>query len=79
MNCMTQPKLIAITDDVIIDPSEVTSIQREEVERLVDSGWPSGDTAYERTFVGSVVTLKNGRKIYIPGLTPKQLLEAFGL
>lgn len=64
--------MIQITKDIIVDENEVCSIQREIVERY--SSPSISDTSTEITFNGSVMTLKNGRKIYVPTLTPEDIL-----
>jgi hypothetical protein len=63
--------LVFITDEVVVEPSEVCSIQEEKVTRY-SSPSPSDSSVYTE-FEGSVMTLKNGRKIYVRGMTPKQI------
>lgn len=64
-------KLVFVTDDVAVDPDEVTSIQKEEVHEY--SSPSISDSSTYLKFTGSVMTLKNGRKIYIPSLYPKDI------
>lgn len=59
--------LVEITESILIDPNEVSSIQREVIIRSI--GW-SG-----RTVTGSVITLKNGRKIFVKNKTPGDILK----
>lgn len=59
--------LIEVTPDIFIDPSEVCSIEKE----MAISN-PSGTHIL---FWGSVVTTKNGRKIYVKELTPQAVKE----
>lgn len=61
--------MIEITKDIFICKEDVSSIQREVVH---DSSSPSGGSIYA-SFEGSVITLKNGRKIFVPGLTPTNI------
>lgn len=63
--------LIKITDDVLIAREDVSSIQRETTYKY-DGGSPS-DTCMYADFIGSVITLKNGRKIYVRGLSPADI------
>lgn len=74
---MTSPteRLARITDDVILLPSEICAIQAEKKWRKEPAVSPSGNDAYHCAFDGSVITLKCGRKIYVPDLTPKQICD----
>lgn len=65
--------LVEITESIIVDPLEVCSIQEEKIERYRGSS-PSDSHTYI-DFEGSVMTLKNGRKIFVRGLNPKQIKE----
>lgn len=62
---------VEINSKVIVDPDEVCSIQEEITSQDMSSG-PSGSCMRE-TFRGSVMTLKNGRKIYVETLTPREI------
>ena len=59
-----------ITPEIYIDPTEVSSIQKETIE---SETWGSGSVGY--SFYGTVLTLKNGRKIFVKHLTPEQVLK----
>lgn len=64
--------MIKITEDVFILREDVVSIQREIVTKFHSTS-PS-DCGYETTeFNGSVITMKNGRKIFIPTLVPVEI------
>ena len=71
-----QKILIKITDDVIVDPIEVSSVQSEVVHKYC-GGSPSDSSTYI-DFQGSVMTLKNGRKIYVKFMTPEEILHKLG-
>lgn len=58
-------KLIAVTSEVYLMREEIASMEYEEVDA------PYWGTSRR----GTVITLKNGRKIYISGMTPKDVLE----
>jgi hypothetical protein len=57
-------KLIAVTDEVYLMREEIASMEYE----VMDSGYWSSTK-------GTIITLKNGRKIYISGMKPKDILE----
>jgi hypothetical protein len=59
--------LIMVKQGIEVDPTDISSIQ-EEVAYTSNS--PSGSSSYI-SFKGSVITLKNGRKIYVEGMTPE--------
>jgi hypothetical protein len=59
---------VEVTDEILIDPLEVASIEAHHDHS------PSGGYI-SREINGSVVVLKNGRKIYISKLTPQQVKE----
>ena len=63
--------LIKLSEKVIIDPNEVCSIQEEKTYNEPSS--PS-DSCMVLNFHGSVLTLKNGRKIYI-SMMPNDVME----
>ncbi len=65
--------MIEVTEKIIVDPTEVCSVQEEIVREYIPA--PISDGSMHTTFEGSVMTLKNGRKIYIKGMTPKQINE----
>jgi hypothetical protein len=64
-------KLVKINETVFIDPTEVCSIEKNTVEH---SNSPSGSDSWF-SWTGSVVTLKNGRKIYVKDLSPDTIFE----
>lgn len=64
--------MIKITEDVYINKEDLVSIQREETVSW--HGSPS-DSYPVKDFSGSVLTLKNGRKIYVKGLYPQDIME----
>ena len=68
--------LIQLTDDVLVNPDDVSSIQREVINEYTS---PSiSDNSMMCTFDGSIVTLKSGRKIAVRGLTPKEIEMRLG-
>lgn len=62
-------KLVEITPEILVDPEDVSSIQEEILHR--DGGFPSGESWSE--FAGSVITLKNGRKVFVKGVRPQEV------
>ena len=61
---------VELKENAYIDADDFSSVQEEEIWR--NSGSPSGDSWCESR--GSVVTLKNGRKIYVKDVTPKEIM-----
>lgn len=66
-------KLVSITENVFIDPTEVCSVQAEQVKNYT-SGSISDHTMHV-TFDGSIITLKNGRKIAVDKFSPQMILD----
>lgn len=63
-------KLITLTDDIVLDPDDISSVQREKVDEYTPSGaYATGKIKW----LGSVMTLKNGRKIFVKDMTPLQI------
>jgi len=58
-------KLIAVTDEVYLVREEIISM---EYETFASDYWGNDKK-------GTVITLSNGRKIYISGMKPKDILE----
>ena len=58
-------KLVAVTDEVYLLREEIASMEYEAV----------GSSYWNPAKTGTVITLKNGRKIYISGMAPKDILE----
>ncbi len=65
--------IVQITDKIFFERSEFASCQEEIVRR--DMSRSISDENIQTVFEGSVITLKNGRKIYVEGMTPAQILE----
>lgn len=65
-------KLVKLKDGVFVSPDEVCSVQHEELWRDYGSITDFVSTKY---FDGSIVTLKNGRKIAINNLKPCEIFE----
>jgi len=61
-----------ITEDVYLNPDCVVSVEYDATYKNVGS--PS-DSCMEKDFEGTRVTLNNGRKVFISGLTPAQVME----
>jgi hypothetical protein len=59
---------IEITDEILVDPLEVACIEAHHDHT------PSGGYISPRVN-GSVIVLKNGRKIYVGTLNPQQIKE----
>jgi hypothetical protein len=59
---------VEITDEIIVDPLEIACIEAHHYHT------PSGGYISEQ-INGSVIVLKNGRKIYVEKLTPQQVKE----
>lgn len=66
--------IVEINDELFIDTDEVVSVEHENNSYETPSGGYVG-----RNFNGSRVILKNGRKIYVNGMKPKELMEKLGL
>lgn len=65
--------LIKIAENVYVEPSEVSSVEREIVKKWQSSS-PS-DGRYVETFNGSRVILKCGRKVYVDGVMPDEIIR----
>lgn len=63
--------LIELSPSVIIDPSQVVSIQDETVDRTTPSGFGSMGSEW----VGCVLTMTNGRKIFVEKKLAKDVFE----
>jgi hypothetical protein len=61
---ITPLKLVAVTDEVYLVREEIASMEYE----VMDNG-------YWSSIKGTIITLKNGRKIYISGMKPEEILE----
>jgi hypothetical protein len=61
---VTPLKLVAVTDEVYLVREEIISMEYE----VMDNGYWSSTK-------GTIITLSNGRKIYISGMKPKDILE----
>ena len=59
---------VEITSEILIDPLEIASIEAHH------RSTPSGGYISEH-INGSVIVLKNGRKIYVKELNPQQVKE----
>lgn len=53
-------------DKHFIESTQIVSIEREQLEAI---------SGFGRSFDGSVITLTNGRKVFIPKMTPKEIFE----
>lgn len=60
--------LVELTTEIIIDHTEVASIEAHH-DHSPSGGYISAN------ITGSVIVLKNGRKIYIKELNPQQVKE----
>lgn len=67
--------LIKISEEHFVDPLEVSSV--EGCEHWEDRGTISQADHY-LTFKGSVVVMKNGRKIYVKGVQPNAIVIKLG-
>lgn len=67
--------LTHINDDVYLRSEDVVSVEREIINEYTSPS-PS-DVRLVETFNGSRVTLKNGRKVFVRGMVPKEILEKF--
>lgn len=65
--------LVQIAKEVYVVPNDVVSVERQIINSYV-GGSPS-DSCYEKTFDGSRLILKNGRKVYVNGVMPDGILE----
>jgi hypothetical protein len=63
--------MVEITEGIFVNKDEVCSIQEEKTVSW--HGSPS-DSFPVDSFVGSVITMKNGRKIYVKNLSPKEIM-----
>jgi len=66
--------IVEIRDDLFIDTSEVVSVEHENNSYDTPSGGYVGGN-----FNGSRVILKNGHKIYVNGMMPRDLMLKLGL
>lgn len=66
--------IVEINDELFIDTDEVVSVERENCSYHTPSGG-----YVSSNFDGSRVILKNGRKIYVNGMMPKDLMTRLGL
>lgn len=69
--------MIKITDDIFIDPTEVASVERDTTYKY-SSPSPS-DTTLLVDFDGSKIFLKNGRKVFVRNIFPKEIMQKLGL
>lgn len=61
-------KMVEITPDILVDPSEVCSLEN------YDERTPSG-AFITRHKAGTIIVLKNGRKIFVKDLKPNQVKD----
>lgn len=66
--------IVEINDELFIDTDEVVSVEHENNSYNTPSGGYVGGN-----FNGSRVILKNGHKIYVNGIMPKDLMNKLGL
>jgi len=64
--------LVIINEKVFFERDEFASCQEERTERWEGT---MSDGCMRPDFVGVVITLKNGRKIYVNGIKPSFVLE----
>lgn len=69
--------MIQITEDIFIDPAEVASVERDTTYKY-DSPSPS-DATLLVDFDGSKIFLKNGRKVFVRNIFPKEIMQKLGL
>lgn len=65
--------IVKINDDVFIDRDEFASVQKEVVINYC--GTSISDNSSYKSFNGVIITLKNGRKVAINDMEPKQIYE----
>lgn len=70
-------KLIEVSPEVFVDPSEVVSVEHDVVKEY-ESFSPS-DCDMRTTFDGSRIILKNGRKVFVNGVMPSLIMKMLGL
>jgi hypothetical protein len=68
--------MIKLKEDVYVYPKEICSIQHETLWRKVGS---ISEFVSQKYFDGSIVTLKNGRKISINDLKPDEIFKMIEL
>lgn len=68
-------RLVKITDEVFVNPDEVAAIEYSEQWEHDPS--PSGSS--HRTGTGTLLILKNGRKIYLANMGTDEVAEKFSL
>lgn len=64
--------LVEITKDVFVDPAEVVSVEKHD-EYKTKRGDYGTYTVLEGS--GSIITMKNGRKIYVRDVTPEEIFK----
>ena len=61
--------IIEVATNIFINPDEVVSIEHDGVNRYTPSGG-----FISSSFNGSRITLKNGRKVFVDGVMPKEII-----
>lgn len=69
--------IVEIAPEVYIDSEEFASVERDTTYKY-SSPSPS-DTTLLVDFDGSKIFLKNGRKIFVKGIFPKEVMLKLGL
>lgn len=65
--------MLKITENVYVDPNDVSSVEREICRQFISTR-PSGGH-YKETFNGSRIILKNGQKVYADKIMPDEVLR----
>lgn len=69
--------MIQLADEIFVDPLEVVSVERDTTYKY-SSPSPSDSTLLV-DFDGSKIFLKNGRKVFVRGIFPKEIMIKLGL
>jgi len=69
--------MVQLTDEIFVDPLEVVSVERDTTYKY-SSPSPSDSTLLV-DFDGSKIFLKNGRKVFVRGVFPKEIMQKLGL
>lgn len=65
--------MIKINENIYINKDDLVSVQEEIVTKYSSPNPSDFSTYYD--FVGSVMTMKNGRKIFVRGMSPKEIMN----
>lgn len=65
-------KLVQVAEEVYVDPDDISSVQREIVHEYASSNPSDGHKV--KTFDGSRIILKNGRKVFVDKVKPEAIL-----